>query len=109
MEMELKAYLVQFFAQFFLGEGKKKKKKGNKKKKEFTQIGTVARFLIFQMQIWDISNDCKSNVSARASKLHNWTLFRLEKKLQAYLVGLPGTFFNEMENENTHLRKLADV
>ena len=32
---------------------------------------------------------CKSNVSACASKLHNRTVFRLEKKLQAYLVGLP--------------------
>ena len=39
--------------------------------------------------------------------MHNWTLFRLEKELQAYLAW----FFNEMENtnENTNLRKLADV
>ncbi len=38
---------------------------------------------------------------------HNWTLSRLEKELQAYLVRC----FNETENtnENTNLRELADV
>ena len=64
---------------------KKKKKIGIKMKKTFTQTVAVGRFLIFQKNL--MSNDCKSNVSAHQSCTIE--VFRLEKKLQAYLVGLP--------------------
>ena len=58
---------------------------GIKKKKTFTQILAVGRFLIFQKNV--MFNDCKSNVSAHQSCTIE--VFRLENKLQAYLIGLP--------------------
>ena len=64
--------------------GSKKKKTWNLKKKTFTQIIAVGRFLIFQKCIMTAKAMCLSiNVA------HNWTVFRLENRLQAYLVGLP--------------------
>ena len=64
--------------QFFLMRWEIKRRKNGKK--TFTQIVAV---VIFQK----MSNDCKSNVSAHQSCTIE--VFPLEKKLHAYLVGLP--------------------
>ena len=94
---------------------------GIKKKKTFTQIFAVGLFLIFQ----------KFRMTAKAMclhiKLHNWTFFRLENKLQTYLVGLPeycntwkcftysfeaekqGEFFLHLKNKNKNKIKNIDA
>ena len=57
---------------------------GNKKTK-FTQLIAVAHFLIFQMQFRQISNDCKSSVSAHQSCTIE--VFRLENYRNIAILG----------------------
>ena len=48
MEMELQAYLVQFFAQFFLMRWETKRKMGNKKKKKLRKLSQLHAFSFFK-------------------------------------------------------------
>ena len=68
---------------------------GNKKKKKCK----------FTLIVAEISNDCKSNVSAH--KVGEFKTILVGKGI----TGIASTVFNEMENKNedTSLLKLADV
>ena len=109
MEMELQAYIVQFFAKFFNEIGNKKKKKWElKRRRNLRKLSQLHAFSFFKCKFE------KFLMTAKAMCLHIKVAQLNTLSVEKEITGIPSRpsgyrFFNGMENENTNLHKLADV